>query len=78
MQFIENAVMLKTFIDQYITGKTNVENLTDSITSALGQTIAKLHFKNIVHGDLTTSNILLKNPEDKVNAKAGTNCKIFL
>ncbi|XP_058810223.1 EKC/KEOPS complex subunit TP53RK [Phymastichus coffea] len=71
MQFIENAVTLKTFIDQYVTGKTDVNNLIDSITSALGQTITKLHTKNIVHGDLTTSNILFKNPEDKVNIKSG-------
>ncbi|XP_014216140.1 TP53-regulating kinase [Copidosoma floridanum] len=67
MQCIENATMLKTFIDQHISGKNSVEILIDNITTALGQTIAKLHSKNIVHGDLTTSNILLINAVELLN-----------
>lgn len=69
MQYIENACMLKTFIEQHIVGKENVNSLIEIISSAIGNVIAKLHSKNIVHGDLTTSNILLKNEKDVVRAK---------
>ncbi|OXU25547.1 hypothetical protein TSAR_011249 [Trichomalopsis sarcophagae] len=74
MQFIENATMLKTFIEQHITGRDDdtAKILMNNVTSALGQAVAKLHSKNIVHGDLTTSNILLKDAESLANAKAET------
>jgi len=67
MQYIENATMLKTFIDQYVSGKESVQHLIDVVTNALGRAVAKLHSNNIVHGDLTTSNILLKNVTELLN-----------
>lgn len=71
-------MMLKTFIEQHITGKDDVKILLDNVTSALGRVIAKLHSKNIVHGDLTTSNILLKNATELLNVKSPTDSKIHL
>jgi TP53 regulating kinase-like protein len=70
MQYIENATMLKTFIEQYISKNDNAKTLVEKIMCTLGQTIANLHSANIVHGDLTTSNILLKNVTEIINAKA--------
>jgi len=60
MEYIENATVLKDFIDKNISGKANVDHLVDFIGRGLGTLIARLHSKHIIHGDLTTSNILLK------------------
>ncbi|KAL0118321.1 hypothetical protein PUN28_009158 [Cardiocondyla obscurior] len=61
MEYVENATVLKDFIDKNISGKTDVDHLLDFIGRGLGTVIAKLHSRQIIHGDLTTSNILLKN-----------------
>ncbi|KAG5337691.1 PRPK protein, partial [Acromyrmex charruanus] len=61
MEYIENATVLKNFIDENILGKIDMVHLLDFIGRGLGTVIAKLHSKHIIHGDLTTSNILLKN-----------------
>jgi len=34
------------------------------LASLVGQTVAKLHSSHVVHGDLTTSNFLVKNQPD--------------
>nr|XP_012223450.1 PREDICTED: TP53-regulating kinase isoform X1 [Linepithema humile]XP_012223451.1 PREDICTED: TP53-regulating kinase isoform X1 [Linepithema humile] len=61
MEYVENATILKQFIDDNIAGKTDVDHLLDFIGRGLGTLIARMHSKDIIHGDLTTSNILLKN-----------------
>lgn len=61
MEYVENAMVLKDFIDENISGKTDVGHLLRFIGRGLGALIAKLHSKHIIHGDLTTSNILLRN-----------------
>lgn len=61
MEYVENAVVLKDFIDENISGKTDVDDLVELIGRGLGALIAKLHAKHMIHGDLTTSNILFKN-----------------
>ncbi|XP_011172488.1 EKC/KEOPS complex subunit Tp53rk isoform X2 [Solenopsis invicta] len=61
MEYVENATILKTFIDENISGKTNVDHLLNFIGRGLGTLIARLHLRHIIHGDLTTSNVLLKN-----------------
>lgn len=57
----ENKIFL-----EYIKGKKLSENLdkiknSKSICNQIGKNIAKLHDENIIHGDLTTSNMILKN-----------------
>lgn len=65
MEYVENSIVLKHFIDENVSQKTDVEHIVDFIGEGLGLLIAKLHSKNIVHGDLTTSNVLLKNISDE-------------
>lgn len=67
MEYVENAVVLKDFIDMNISGKEDVEDLLDFVAQGLGKIIARLHSKNIIHGDLTTSNVLLRNIPDDLN-----------
>lgn len=65
MEYVENATVLKDFIDETISGKTDVDHLLDFIGRGLGTLIARLHSRHIIHGDLTTSNILLKNDSNE-------------
>nr|XP_012137787.1 PREDICTED: TP53-regulating kinase isoform X2 [Megachile rotundata] len=64
MEYVENAIVLKDFIDKNISKKSNVDHLINFITQGIGMIIAQLHSKNIIHGDLTTSNILVKDVEN--------------
>lgn len=42
------------------------EERMDKIASQIGDAIGKLHDGGLVHGDLTTSNMLLKNDTDQL------------
>lgn len=61
MEYIQDAIILKDFLDKSVLKEENIDHLLNFIAQGLGVLIAKLHLKNIIHGDLTTSNILLKN-----------------
>ncbi|XP_035721000.1 EKC/KEOPS complex subunit TP53RK-like isoform X2 [Vespa mandarinia] len=65
MEHMENTIVLKNYIDENVSDKVNVEHIIKFIGEGLGLIIAKLHSKNIIHGDLTTSNVLLKNISDE-------------
>ncbi|CAK9797041.1 EKC/KEOPS complex subunit TP53RK [Anthophora quadrimaculata] len=67
MEYIKNATVLKDFINKSISEKPNVDHLLNFIAQGLGILIAKLHSKNIIHGDLTTSNVLLQNIDEEVD-----------
>ncbi len=56
----ENAVIVM----EYINGKRIDEILNKNLAKKLGREVAKLHAAGIIHGDLTTSNILVK--ENKI------------
>ncbi|XP_032677203.1 EKC/KEOPS complex subunit TP53RK isoform X2 [Odontomachus brunneus] len=60
MEYVENTMVLKDFIDESLSGNTNVDEVLEFIGSGLGALIARLHSKHIIHGDLTTSNILFR------------------
>ncbi|XP_043585807.1 EKC/KEOPS complex subunit TP53RK isoform X1 [Bombus pyrosoma] len=64
MEYIQDAIILKDFIDEKVSKETNDDRLLNFIAQGLGTVIAKLHSKNIIHGDMTTSNVLLKNIND--------------
>ncbi|XP_057293082.1 EKC/KEOPS complex subunit TP53RK-like isoform X2 [Hydractinia symbiolongicarpus] len=64
MEEIEDSVTLRDEIDSLLQ-KNTVEgkNLLIEIITTVGRLIAKLHSVDIIHGDLTTSNILLQKKE---------------
>lgn len=62
MEYFDKSITAKVYINEIIPklansseGKTRINNLAKEIGSCVG----KLHANNIIHGDLTTSNILL-------------------
>lgn len=55
MEYFEHSVTAKVFIF-----KAN-ESLIEKLSSNIGNILGKMHSNNIVHGDLTTSNILVVN-----------------
>ncbi|XP_063981373.1 EKC/KEOPS complex subunit TP53RK [Diachasmimorpha longicaudata] len=61
MEYINNAIPLKLYIDTKIENKIDEKMWMNGLGEALGVLIAKLHSKHLIHGDLTTSNILVKN-----------------
>lgn len=68
MEFIDNARHLNDFIKQEVMASQNKNQLIDFVCRELGILIAKLHMKSLIHGDLTTSNILIKDACKDPNA----------
>ena len=61
LEYIDNSAQLKEVLKLiYYSEINNHDKLIEKIIFHLGETIAKLHNCNIIHGDLTTSNMLLK------------------
>jgi len=62
MQYVDNSAQLKEVLRlAYLNGNiTRHETLVKKIYTLMGENLAKLHNSNIIHGDLTTSNMLLK------------------
>ncbi|XP_063387791.1 EKC/KEOPS complex subunit TP53RK-like [Cydia fagiglandana] len=64
MQHFKHSITVKDFIINVFTkrnGSGDRPNSLDKIATLIGQTVRKLHENNIIHGDLTTSNMLLVN-----------------
>jgi len=61
LQFIDNSAVLKEVLKTiYSTQSFKNEVLLEKIINSIGENLAKLHNNQIIHGDLTTSNMLLK------------------
>ncbi|XP_064074987.1 EKC/KEOPS complex subunit TP53RK [Vanessa tameamea] len=72
MEHFQNSITVKDFIiifSKLNSSKDVTTNSLDVYASKIGQTVRKLHDNNIIHGDLTTSNMLLieKSPTNVVN-----------
>jgi TP53 regulating kinase and related kinases len=66
MDHIENSLTCKDFIFKIVKSTTESSELDESlvkIATRIGCIIGKLHSNQIIHGDLTTSNILIKDYE---------------
>ena len=65
--FVDQNNIIMTRIDgsvnvnQYLTGKTIEDESLDQLLICLGETIAQIHNCGVIHGDLTTSNFLIKD-----------------
>ncbi|XP_017467720.1 PREDICTED: TP53-regulating kinase [Rhagoletis zephyria] len=64
MEYFENAATAKEYIQQVVCEyqSHNAEALLRKLSTQIGSIIGRLHVNNIIHGDLTTSNILI-NPK---------------
>lgn len=60
MQYYDNSITIKDHIIKTMQDNTNPDIL-NPIAELIGKTVRKLHDSNIIHGDLTTSNMLLSN-----------------
>lgn len=58
MEYIEGITLKKALIDEVSTIKI--------LGSLIGSLIGRLHSARIIHGDLTTSNMLFKNQEEEI------------
>jgi TP53 regulating kinase-like protein len=66
MQYIDNSLKLRDFLNEFAK---NVEKpVIFEMMGLVGSLIAKLHDADIIHGDLTTSNLMIKS-EDYSNMK---------
>lgn len=63
MEYFENSITVKDFIINVMKNENLDENIKHKYLSKtaimIGETVRKLHDSNIIHGDLTTSNMLL-------------------
>jgi len=63
MEYVEDSITVKEYIYQVILqDESTSEPLLKSLAMGIGMTLAKMHTNNIIHGDLTTSNMLLYPP----------------
>lgn len=62
MEDIENSTTAKDYINKLNEDEENEENkkCIDKLAYEIGASVGKMHVNNIIHGDLTTSNILIK------------------
>ncbi|XP_061724228.1 EKC/KEOPS complex subunit TP53RK [Cydia pomonella] len=72
MQHFMHSITVKDFIINIFTkhlqyGSGDGPNSLDKLARLIGQTVRKLHENNIIHGDLTTSNMLLVDKNSNSN-----------
>lgn len=66
--FVDQGFLVMEYLDCPTAKDFIVANLTNreillDLASKMGQIVAKLHNNSVIHGDLTTSNLLVKNGE---------------
>ena len=66
MEYLENSCQLKVILQSIYSMPdiSQYESLLEKISKDLGDMLSKLHSENLIHGDLTPSNIILKIKED--------------
>ena len=66
MEYIENSCQLKALLQSIYSLEdiSPYQSLLDKISNDLGNMLSKLHSGDLIHGDLTPSNIILKVKED--------------
>ncbi|XP_013106814.1 EKC/KEOPS complex subunit TP53RK [Stomoxys calcitrans] len=66
MEYFDKAITAKQFIQKVVTEKSDAEDALKKFCTAVGSLIGRMHANNIIHGDLTTSNILI-NPKENAD-----------
>lgn len=59
MEYLNNCKTLKLYIDEIL--RSGDDDAANRIATEIGKLVACLHNSNIIHGDLTTSNVLVKS-----------------
>lgn len=63
MEYFDKAITVKEFIVE-IQKESNLDDKIQELCKKIGTVVGKLHENNIIHGDLTTSNMLIEKKED--------------
>jgi TP53 regulating kinase-like protein len=64
MEYLEEADTCRDFINRYRSSAVGNEKVRlEKVLHGIGSTLAKLHNDGVIHGDLTTSNILVDRDE---------------
>lgn len=66
MEYFDKAITAKEFIIQ-VQKLPEPQVKLDELTKRIGDVVGKFHANNIIHGDLTTSNILIDHKGDDYN-----------
>ena len=68
MQHIEDSITVRDYIAQVqqLSDKDHIEVLRP-LAEKIGELLGRMHSRGIIHGDLTTSNMLLRNPPEKLD-----------
>ena len=66
MEYLENSCQLKVILESIysLDDISPYESFLEKISNDLGNIVSKLHSGDLIHGDLTPSNIILKIKED--------------
>ncbi|CAD5111054.1 DgyrCDS404 [Dimorphilus gyrociliatus] len=62
MEYIAESITIRDYIENFLKDGGNINELA-SLGRQMGKLIGSLHANGIIHGDLTTSNILIKSKE---------------
>nr|XP_035154667.2 Na(+)/dicarboxylate cotransporter 3 isoform X4 [Callithrix jacchus] len=66
MEEIEGSVTVRDYIQSTMETEKTPQSLSN-LAKAIGQVLAQMHDEDLIHGDLTTSNMLLKPPLEQLN-----------
>ncbi|KAF7469647.1 Hypothetical predicted protein [Marmota monax] len=66
MEEIEGSVTVRDYIRSALKAE-KAPQIFFALAKAIGQVLARMHDEDLIHGDLTTSNMLLKPPVDQLN-----------
>lgn len=58
MEYLDDCITLKQYIDELLQSKDQAKLTV--VAEEIGKSVAKLHENSIIHGDLTTSNFLVR------------------
>ena len=69
MENIVDSITVRDYINKLRseTGSPDVTEELHHLAAKIGSTLAEMHTNDIIHGDLTTSNMLLKKPEKNLD-----------
>jgi len=65
MENIKDSVTAKDYINNMLENKNGVQ--LSKLAVLIGETVAKLHSCGLIHGDITTSNILVRGDQDSIS-----------